>query len=169
MVFSKYLKEVESDLVYVNKCTMSHIPNSIPLRKIQKVCRGLRYLAYHMCYGIWPTTCVVSIGPPWGRHLTHLGLEVWSCAAKDYIHYFSWTALVTWLHWLHIVVSIYVFICTLLLAWDWIALKIPIILAKQAHIQAVCIPIWCTETQNWQLYAVTLNSTKSISIHDPWT
>ena len=32
--------------MYVNKHMMSLIANSIPLRRIQKVCRGLWYLAY---------------------------------------------------------------------------------------------------------------------------
>ena len=38
--------EVRSDHVYVNKRMMSCIANSIPLRRMRKVCRGLRYLAY---------------------------------------------------------------------------------------------------------------------------
>ena len=32
--------------MYVNKCMMSRIANSIPLRRIRKVCRGLRHLAH---------------------------------------------------------------------------------------------------------------------------
>ena len=39
-------EEVGSDHVYVHKCMMSRIANSISLRRIRKVCIGLRHLAY---------------------------------------------------------------------------------------------------------------------------
>ena len=39
-------EEVGSDHVYVNNCMMSRIANSVPWRRIRKVCRGLRKLAY---------------------------------------------------------------------------------------------------------------------------
>ena len=33
-------------ILYVNKRVMSRIGNNVPLRRIRKVCRGLRYLVY---------------------------------------------------------------------------------------------------------------------------
>ncbi len=36
--------------ISAHKRMMSRIANSVPLRRIRKVCRGLRYLAYRMFY-----------------------------------------------------------------------------------------------------------------------
>ena len=70
-------EEVGSDHVhvYVSKRMMSHIANSILLRRIQKVCRGLRYLAYR-------TFCSSTTFEGTGGSAASITLQVWSCAAE---------------------------------------------------------------------------------------
>ena len=71
-------EEVGINHVYVNKCMLSRIANSILLKRIQKVYRGVRYLPQR-------TFCSSTTFEGTGEDApSETGLQVWSCAAENW-------------------------------------------------------------------------------------